>query len=378
MPLPKDINLEDITAIRAAVSADAPVKLLIKAVGADGEVTSWNGESQEFFIAKPQIVSLILLVQTMPGIELDSWQVLGKVNGSGYQKLDVLSVNFSAAMVEFFCEAGKTEIKLTCFCINRASQIWKPYYNEESNLTIINAPFPTATPTLTFTPAPTATATFTGTPTITPTATPTAQPKNERPKNVVVQIRDNRYSAAAKLTLYAGQNYPVEITATDDYNDGNKVWIELSDNANVLTKKYCLSDDGKVSWSGQLNIVQPGEYSIAIWASDGNLTSESIILTIEVIIIPTPTPTVAPTWTPTVTPTPTPWPVLVTDNLYSQDDLSGQIDCDDLKGRELCIRWRVFPQTNIRAIHAYVAKNNEAPVYLGQPEKIDDNYLVWQ
>jgi len=198
----------------------------------------------------------------------------------------------------------------------------------------------------------------------------------------VVKILDGqteyRYGASAALTLYAGQNYAVEITATDDYNDGNKVVIELSDDSNIIATKYYLSDDGKVVWSGQLNIVQPGKYSITIWASDGNLTSESIILAIEAVIAPTPTPTVTPTATPTVTPTPTPWPVIVTDNLYSAEDISGQTDCDDLKGRELCVRWRVLPKTNIRQIHAYVAKNNETPVYLGQPEKINDNYLVWQ
>jgi len=241
-------------------------------------------------------------------------------------------------------------------------------------------PIPTNTPTVT--PTPTITPTFTLAPTPTLTSTPTPQAGNQQPKNVVVKILDGqteyRYGASAALTLYAGQNYAVEITATDDYNDGNKVVIAWADDSNIITKKYSLSDDGKVVWSGQLNIVQPGEYAITIWASDGNLASESIILAIEAVIAPTPTPTVTPTCTPTVTPTPTPWPILITDNLYSQNDISGQTDCDDLKGRELCVSWRVFPQTNIRQIHMYVSKNGEAPVYLGQPEKINDNYLVWQ
>ena len=188
-----------------------------------------------------------------------------------------------------------------------------------------------------------------------------------------------RYGASAALTLYAGQSYPVEITATDDYNDGNKVVIELFDDSNIIAKKYSLSDDGKVVWSGKLNIVQPGKYLITVWASDGNLTSESRIqILVEAVEVPTPTPTVTPTATPTVTPTPTPWSVIVTDNLYSAEDISGQTDCDDLKGRELCVSWRVLPKTNIRQIHVYVSKNGEVQVYLGQPEKIDDNYLVWQ
>ena len=189
---------------------------------------------------------------------------------------------------------------------------------------------------------------------------------------------EHRYGASATIQLYAGQSYLVEITANDDFNDGLNVLVELLDKANILTKKYCLSNDGKVSWNGKLNVVQPGEYSFTIWATDGNLTSESIILAIEAIIIPTPTPTITQTPTPTVTPTPTPWPVIVTDNLYSAEDLSGAVDYDDLKGRELCVRWRVLPQTGIRQIHIYVSKNGKAQVYLGQPEQIDDNYLIWQ
>jgi len=172
----------------------------------------------------------------------------------------------------------------------------------------------------------------------------------------------------------------VEITATDDYNDGHNVSIGLSESAvGILTEQHCYSHDGDVRWLGTLFCSQTGSYLFTAWATDGNLVSaERVQITVEAVVMPTPTPTAVDTPTMTPTPTPTPWPIIVRDNLYSGDDLSGQTDCDDLKGRELCVRWRVKPAANIKQIHVYVSQNGNAPEYLGQPEKTNDDYLIWQ
>ncbi len=99
---------------------------------------------------------------------------------------------------------------------------------------------------------------------------------------------------------------------------------------------------------------------------------------------PTPTPTRPPT--PTPTPSPTRFPafaeiaentLIVTDDIYSIDNLLGSFDVDDPDDLGLAIRWK-FPSRPYVDFHVYVSVDSAPMEYLGRTGNGENSFLEWR
>lgn len=127
---------------------------------------------------------------------------------------------------------------------------------------------------------------------------------------------------------------------------------------------------------------------ISFTVQSSNAEAKTFRFTLDVSI-PTPTPTItpSPTYTPTPTFTPTPTPpvvnvpvdsVMVTDDLYSAEDLVGKYDQDDPEQRALTIRWNMT-NVEVEDYHIWVLVNNSQPaLYLGRTGDGDATYFEWE
>ncbi len=101
---------------------------------------------------------------------------------------------------------------------------------------------------------------------------------------------------------------------------------------------------------------------------------------------PTPTRTSTPTFTPAPPMTPTPEPVvieisprtvMVTDDLYTTQNLLGKFDQDEPLSRSLAIRWNL-ESGEVTDYHIYVGVNGASPVYLARTDSASRTYYEWK
>ncbi len=177
------------------------------------------------------------------------------------------------------------------FDLEGATISFVPNRGNGYNVSTTPGEHPAATPTPTSTPTPTPSPT--NTPTSKPTITPV--PFNEAPEIII-----NPTSA----TLSAGESLIVSVTASDADGD----FLNFSDSP----QNSGTFGDLTVLGSGLFNVPYTftasesngGFNEISIIATDGKAFS-SAILSVTVVVPPTPTPTNTPVRTPTNTPTPT-------------------------------------------------------------------------
>lgn len=99
---------------------------------------------------------------------------------------------------------------------------------------------------------------------------------------------------------------------------------------------------------------------------------------------PTPTRTSTPTFTPAPTSTPEPVvieipprTVIVTDDLYTTQNLLGNFDQDEPSSRSLAIRWNL-ESVEVTDYHIYVGVNGASPVYLARAGSASRTYYEWK
>ncbi|MEW6237086.1 MAG: right-handed parallel beta-helix repeat-containing protein [Candidatus Omnitrophota bacterium] len=291
---------------------------------------------------------------------------------------------------------------------------------------------PRNTPTPTYTLTPSRTPTFTKTPTISPTFTPTPTPTlpmmDRIPQGAVV-ITDDLYPSAGFMTIMedlSGRfdqdesddrclaiwwNYPSAITSSIDLYvsvngggyefmcrmAGTKIGVFEWREGNPLFTPNNVYKNGPVFGNTYRFSIRP------LYAPQGHLYSQSIYYMKVGMDTPTVPPTSTNTYTPTLTPTPTftkaptatktstytltptlvpifvnltPGTFILTDDMQSTVDLTGQFDQDDSLRRALALRWK-FKETSLRYIDMYVSVNGASMTYFGQVTA-SSTYFEWR
>ena len=139
--------------------------------------------------------------------------------------------------------------------------------------------------------------------------------------------------------------------------------ISLDRNTGVIS--------GTPSESGQFN------FTVEMTDSSDPAKTNTRAFVLEVIGMPTPTAT--PTRAPVIVEVPANT-VMVTDDLYSTENLVGKYDQDDASERVLTIRWNWSkPDTAITDFHIWVLVNNSEPaLYVGHTKSGETTHYEWK
>ena len=248
--------------------------------------------------------------------------------------------------------------------------------------TATNIPTETRMPMFTFTPTVTFIPTRTNTPTKTPTFTATSTPNvnNKPPVLLIYSPEDAIQNSPASFNFkkYETEKNVIGIEIKDDLKGPYSVfemakpenWKITGDTDEIFKTSY-FTHYGKARLLVTLGTISLGRCTLSFQVYDGDKMSDTFIINWTVwneLLVLTPTPTITPALL---------YPVIISDNFFSEADISGATDCDDFLARELVIRFTI-PNLLVKSIHVYVSKNGDLPVYLGQPESLADSYLIWR
>ena len=234
---------------------------------------------------------------------------------------------------------------------------------------------PTYTPTPTFTNTPTFTPTATATPTFTATPTPTAVPVDVPANSIFVtdtlqttedllggtDIDDDDYRQLAVRWNIEAENilsYHIYVRT----NDGDPVFIGQSRDPEMTFFNWTEPQFGNF-YSFQV-------YAIIDGADSVPLTTKKKVF-YQTAELPTPTPTVG-----SIIFDVPENSIVVTDNLWSTENLIGSFDTDDANQRSLTIRWNMV-DPDVIDYHVYVKINDGDPSYVGRTGTTDISYLDW-
>ncbi len=229
-------------------------------------------------------------------------------------------------------------------------------------------------------PTPTATATATPTATFTPSPSPTGTPVVfEIPDNTIV-VTDDLHSTEDLVGKY-DQDNPLDAVLAVRWPDLGEditsyhIYVSVDGDESIYidrvkdpSQTYFLWDGPEFNHSYQFTV-----YALRSATEPIEIKAEAPVLFLDENSV-TPTPT--PTNTPIIFDVPD-RTIVVTDDLYSVENLVGGVDDDTSSDRALTIRWGLS-EPDVTDFHLYVNVNGADDIYLGRTGTGSRLYFDWR